>query len=40
MTDERGNNYIETIKDFTPRKNSIFIVTMVASTGSFDDCRK
>ena len=36
--DERGNNYIETIKDFTPRKKQyIYSNYGSVSTGSFDD---
>ena len=37
MTDERGNPYVETIKDFTPRKKSYIYSSYGNATGSFDD---
>ena len=37
QTDERGNPLVEVIKNFTPRKNPIFIVIMEILTDSFDD---
>ena len=37
MTDERGNNYVETIKDFTPRKKQYIYSNYGSATGSFDD---
>ena len=37
MTDEKGNPYVETIKDFTPRKKSYIYSSYGNATGSFDD---
>ena len=37
MIDERGNPYVETIKDFTPRKKSYIYSSYGNATGSFDD---
>lgn len=37
QTDERGNPYVETIKNFTPRKKSYIYSSYGNATGSFDD---